>query len=74
MSISAISTSSLGAVYSPPPIQQQQPAKAPQLAAKTDTVTISKQALQLSNDGDPAALEAQEGSAEKASESIRGKA
>ena len=73
MSISSISPANAVAAYTPP-VQQQQQAKAPQLAPKADTVTISKQAQQLASDGDPAALEAQEGSTEKTSESLRGKA
>jgi hypothetical protein len=64
----------LAAAYTPPPAQQQATAKAHQQAPKTDTVTISKQAQQLASDGDPAALEAQESSAEKAGETSRGKA
>jgi hypothetical protein len=72
MSVSGISSSSVAA-YTPPPVQQQQ-AKAPQQAPKTDTVTISKQAQALASDGDPVALEAQEGSAEKSGEASRGKA
>jgi hypothetical protein len=73
MSVSGISSSSVAATYTPPPVQQQQAAKAPQQAPKTDTVSISKQAQLLASDGDPAALEAQEGSAEKSSEAYKGK-
>jgi hypothetical protein len=73
MSVSGVTSSSVAAAYTPPP-QQTQQAKAPQQAPKTDTVTISKQAQQLSQDGDPAALEAQESSAEKAGEASKGKA
>jgi len=73
MSVSGISSSSVAATYTPPPVQQQQ-AAAPKQAPKTDTVSISKQAQQLASDGDPAALEAQEGSAEKSSEAYKGKA
>ena len=43
--------------------------------AKTDTVTISSQALQkLASDGDTQAQESKESSAEKATETFRGKA
>ena len=43
-------------------------------AAKTDTVTISPQALQmLANDGDTLAVEAKETAAQKTSEKLRGK-
>lgn len=42
--------------------------------AKTDSVTISKQAVQmLASDGDSAAQEMKESAAEKASETLRGK-
>jgi hypothetical protein len=75
MSISAVtSTSNLAATYSAPAVQQKQ-AAAPQTAApKADTVTISKQAQALASDGDPAATEIKEGAAEKATETLRGKA
>ena len=73
MSVSGITSSSVAAAYAPPTAQQQA-AKLPQQAPKTDTVTISKQAQHLANDGDPAALEAQEMSSEKASEAAKGKA
>jgi hypothetical protein len=73
MSVSGISSGSVVASYTPPPAQQQA-AKASQQAPKTDTVTISKQAQQLASDGDPAATEAQEGAAEKATEALKGKA
>jgi hypothetical protein len=73
MSISAISSSSVAAAYTPPPVQQPQQAKAPLKVPTTDTVTISKQAQQLASDGDPAALEAQESSAERTSEASKGK-
>lgn len=71
MTISAVSASSVAAAYAPP---VQQTAKAPQRAPQTDTVTISRQARQLASDGDPAALEAQEGAGERTSEAARGKA
>ena len=73
MSVSGVTSSSVAAAYTPP-VQQPQQAKAPQQAPKADTVTISKQALQLASDGDPVGLEAQEGSAEKAGEKSRGRA
>lgn len=72
MSVSGVS--SVAAANTPPPVQQAQPAKAPQQAPKTDTVNISKQVHLMASDGDPAALEAQESSAEKSGESARGKA
>jgi hypothetical protein len=72
MSISAISSSNVAAVYTPPPVQPQ-PAKAPQKATVADTVTISKQAQVLANDGDTAAQETKESGAEKASEALKGK-
>ena len=71
MTISAISTSSFASAYTPP---VQYTAKASQQAPQTDTVTISKQARQLASDGDPAALEAQEGATERTGEAARGKA
>ena len=74
MSISGITSSSVAAAYTPPPAQQQAAVKAPQQAPKTDTVSISKLAQQLASDGDPAALEVQEGSAEIAGEAAKGKA
>lgn len=72
MSVSGVS--SVTAAHTPPPVQQSQPAKAPQQAPKTDTVSISKQVQQMASDGDPVALEAQESSLEKTSESAKGKA
>ena len=74
MSVSGITSGSVAAVYSPPSTLHQTPIKVPQQAPKTDTVTISKLAQQLASDGDPAALEAQESSAEKAGEAAKGKA
>jgi hypothetical protein len=76
MSISGIASGyTVAAAYTPPPAQQHAAAKAPQQQApKTDTVSISKMAQQLASDGDPAALEAQESSAEKAGEAAKGKA
>jgi hypothetical protein len=73
MTISGITSGSVAAAYSPPPALHQSPMKAAQQAPKTDTVTISKLAQQLASDGDPAALEAQESSAEKAGEAAKGK-
>lgn len=84
MSISAISPSS---VQSNPtqtnpqvqadkntmPAQAGQPAQKAIKAAQTDTVTISKQAVQLVSDGDTAAQEAKESAAERASEQLNGK-
>lgn len=55
------------------PAQTDQPAQKAVKAAQTDTVTISKQAVQLVSDGDTAAQEAKESAAEKASEQLRGK-
>ena len=67
-----------------PQVKAEQTASAPQInqdaqrsvqATRTDTVTISPQALQkLANDGDSQAQEAKENGAEKASEYARGKA
>jgi hypothetical protein len=55
-----------------PPQVSQDAHKATQ-AIKTDTVTISKQALrQVSNDGNSAAKKAKENTAEKASATFRG--
>ena len=71
MSVSGIGSASAVAAYTPP-VQQQ--AKAPQQAPKADTVTISKQAQQLANDGDTKAQEVKEGGAEASSEKLRGKA
>jgi anti-sigma28 factor (negative regulator of flagellin synthesis) len=73
MSISAISSSNLAATYTPP-VQHQQPAKAPQKAHTADTVSISKQAQQLASDGDTQAQEVRESGAEKVTEKLRGKA
>ncbi len=74
MNISALSSGNLASVYSAPAVQVQQPAKAPQQAPKTDTVSLSPQAQQLASDGDPSALEAQESSTEKLREAQKGKA
>jgi hypothetical protein len=74
MSVSGISSSSVVAAYTPPPSYQQAAVKAPQQGPVKDTVSISKLAQQLASDGDPAALEAQESSAEKSGESAKGKA
>lgn len=66
-----------------PQVKADQASASPQVAqdaqkvaqvAKTDTVTISKQAVQmLASDGDTLAVEAKETAAEKASEKLRGK-
>jgi hypothetical protein len=75
MSLSISSSYRVASAYTPPPAQQQAAVRVPQQQApKTDTVSISKMAQQLASDGDPAALEAQEGSAEKAGEAAKGKA
>jgi hypothetical protein len=74
MSISGISSGSVAAAYTPPPAQQVQQAPAPQKAATADTVSISKLAQQLASDGDTMAKESSESGAEKAGETIRGKA
>ena len=72
MSVSSISPSNVAATYAPP-VQQQQ-TKSPQKTPTTDTVTISKQAQQLLADGDTRAQEVREGGAEKASETLLGRA
>jgi hypothetical protein len=55
--------------------QANQSAQQSVQAIKTDTVTISKEALQkLASDGDTAARETRENGAERASEKARGKA
>ena len=74
MSVSGISSGSVAAAYTPPQTQQVQQAPAPPKASSADTVTISKLAQQLASDGDTQAQEASESGAEKASESLRGKA
>jgi hypothetical protein len=74
MSVSGISSGSVAAAYTPPPAQQAQQAPAPQKAATADTVSISKMAQQLASDGDTQAKEVSESGAEKAGESLRGKA
>lgn len=74
MSVSAISSSSVAATYTPPPQAQQAPVKPQAQAAAKDTVSISPQARQLASDGDPTALEAQETAAARASEASKGKA
>jgi hypothetical protein len=74
MSVSGILSSSITSAYTPPPPVQQQAKATQQSAPKTDTVSLSSQALQLASDGDPAALEAQESSSEKSSETAKGKA
>jgi len=75
MSVSGVSTSgSVSSAYTPPPVQQQQQAKASLKAPAADIVTISKQAQQLASDGDTQAKEVSESGADKASETSRGKA
>jgi hypothetical protein len=73
MSVSAISPSNVAATYNPPPVQQQA-AKVPQQVPTADTVSISKQAQHLASDGDTQATEVKEGAAEKATETLKGKA
>lgn len=72
MSIAAITSSHVAAAYTPP-VQPRQQAQTPQKAANTDTVTISRQAQVLANDGDTQAQEVRESGAEKAGETLRGK-
>jgi len=55
------------------PVQADQTAQKAAKTAQTDTVTISKQAVQMVNDGDSSAQEAKESAAEKASEQLKGK-
>lgn len=71
---------SISPVTSAPPVQPQAqtqaPAPAPEqpkLAPKKDSVTLSKQAVQLASDGDTPAVEAKESAAEKATETLKGK-
>lgn len=72
MSIAPISSTVQAPAYTPPP---QQAAKASEKAASTDTVTISKQAVQkLASDGDTTPQELRENGAEKAREAANGKA
>jgi hypothetical protein len=74
MSISPVAPS---APPTPPvPVQDkaQTQAAAPIPAPKPkDTVTLSKQAVQLASDGDTPAVEAKESAAEKATETLKGK-
>ena len=72
MSVSPVTSGNPAATYTPPVQPQQAPA--PKSAPAKDTVTISKQAVQLANDGDTQAQEIKEGAAEKATETLRGKA
>jgi hypothetical protein len=86
MSIAQLSPKSVAAnpAYVNPQVRSDQTVSAPQvsqevqrsvLASKTDTVTISQQALKmLASDGDTQAKEATESGAEKATETFRGKA
>lgn len=85
MSVQQISPNSVVAnpAYVNPKVKTDQTTEIPQVnqdaqkavqTIKTDTVTISQQALQkLSNDQDSAAQETKESAAEKASEMLRGK-
>ena len=85
MSIQQISPNSVAAnpAYVNPQVKTDQNTSAPQVSQnaqkavqsiKTDTVTISQQALQkLASDVDSAAKEAKESAAEKARETQRGK-
>ncbi len=85
MSMAQISPNSVAANPASinPQVKTDQSSAAPQVnldaqktvqAAKTDTVTISPQALQmLANDGDTLAVEAKETAAQKTSEKLRGK-
>jgi hypothetical protein len=74
MSVSGVGSSNGVSSHTPPqpPVQQQAAAQAK--APAPIKVDISKQAQQLANDGDPAALENQESSMEKAGEARKGKA
>ena len=75
----AISPIASGPVSAAPPVQPQNPtqsaapAPAQPHAIKKDTVTLSKQAVQLASDGDTPAAEAKESAAEKATEALKGK-
>lgn len=79
MSIAPISSNVAAPTPSSPTDNASSTAKASQdaqvaaIKAKTDTVIISKQALQLASDGDSAAQELKESAAEQASERLRGK-
>ncbi|MGA7826395.1 MAG: hypothetical protein WCA04_01955 [Geobacteraceae bacterium] len=85
MAIDQISANSLASnpAHVNPQVKADQATSAPQVnqdqekaakALKTDTVTISKQAVQmLAKDGDTAVQELKESAAEKASETLRGK-
>ncbi len=86
MSITQVSPNSvtINPVHVNPQVKIDQSATVPQVsqdaqktvqATKTDTVTISPQALQkLANDGDTRAQEVKENGAEKATEAFQGKA
>ena len=85
MPIAEISPNSVAAnpAYVNPQVKAEQATAAAQVnqdaqkavqTAKTDTVTISQQAVQkLASDGDNAAKEVKENAAEKATEQLRGK-
>lgn len=74
MSISGVSSIPIATAYTPA-IGQQQSTQAPTSAKapRKDTVTFSTKAQQLASDGDSAVAEIKEGSAEKASEALKGK-
>ena len=85
MSIAQLSPHSVNAnpAHVNPQVKADQATSVPQVSQevqkaiqgiKTDTVTISRQAVQkLANDGDTAAAEGKEAAAKKASEKLRGK-
>ncbi|MDD2541318.1 MAG: hypothetical protein PHH28_09800 [Desulfuromonadaceae bacterium] len=85
MSIAQLSPNSVAATPAEvnPQVKTDLAASVPQInqdaqktvqSAKTDTVTISPQAVQmLASDGDTLAVEAKETAAEKSSEKLRGK-
>ena len=86
MSVAQVSPNSVNAnpAYVNPQVKTEQASSVPQVnqealrsvqATKTDTVTISKEALQkLASDGDTQAKEITESGAEKATETFRRKA
>ena len=73
MSVSAITSSSVAAAYTPPQPAQQK-TEAPQKAPVKDTVSISAQAQKLASDGDPQAQEVRESGAERSTEAAKGRA
>ena len=75
MSISPVASGTVPAPPVQPQDQTHAQATAPEQAkpaTKKDSVTISKQAQQLSSDGDTPAVEAKESAAEKATETLKG--